>query len=682
MVKTPVVVGYFRPAVLLPLCVVTGLPDVQLELILAHELAHIRRHDYLINVLQTLVETLFFYHPAVWWLSRQIRNERENCCDDVAMATVSSRADYGRALLAIEELRAAPTALSLGARGGSLLARIRRIAACEPVPSAIGGGSILGAILVSAAIVGAATLGAAPAERKPAADTGSASEVDRNDIEPSAPRAITKPENEPGQIGVELSGEATDQDGGRFHLVRGNTIWIGSDGAPIVYDEYDKNCYNNWGAHTVVLPRHTEGFFDFYRQRTLQPGVGRMDVRRVEWESGQPANVTMPGAIDLPAYELLLQPSVQQALNLSEEQRTKLRDLSAKYWLERRQIAGKELDEMESAKQAELAVHVAKAGHGVVQSGHIGSSSPFSQEVVEKLERQWSNARKQIEEALAPEQLRTLKDLTFRTFAFGGGVMFEPEVLGRLGVAKNRQDELRALELQLQKEKDRRLRGVTRERIKKMLAVLTSRQQSQLREKHSPDKNPETDCAMYPYPGLPSHMPDTGAAEELGFTAEQREHVRKIVTAHWMSLIALQQEEQKLPLGDEKAFKAIGEKRRQEMADLRKQIEAALTPEQWASCREMAFQNLAMPTLRRVASIAQLPNKTGLTERLGMAVYIAKESVEMGLTEQQRAALREIDAEYVDKPEQIYCELTDKALTAFTPAQQEQLRAEVDRRGW
>ncbi len=121
---------------------VTGLPEAQLELILAHELAHIRRHDYLVNLLQTLVETIFFYHPAVWWLSRQIRNERENCCDDVAMATVGSRADYGRALLAIEELRATSPSLSLAAHGGSLLARIRRIAGCEPAPRLAGGGSI------------------------------------------------------------------------------------------------------------------------------------------------------------------------------------------------------------------------------------------------------------------------------------------------------------------------------------------------------------------------------------------------------------------------------------------------------------------------------------------------------------------------------------------------------------
>jgi hypothetical protein len=232
-------------------------------------------------------------------------------------------------------------------------------------------------------------------------------------------------------------------------------------------------------------------------------------------------------------------------------------------------------------------------------------------------------------------------------------------------VAKNQQDELRALELQLQKEKDRRLRSVTREKIKKMLAVLTRQQQSQLREEQSLDKHPETDCSMYPYPGLPSHMPDTGAAEELGFSTEQREHVRKIVTTHWTSLGALQQEEQTLLLGDEKAFKAIGEQRRQEMADLRKQIEAALTPEQWTLCQEMAFQNLAIPSLRLAVHNAQASNGTGI-----------------GLSEQQKTALRKIDMEYFDKPEQICCELTDKALTAFTPAQQEKLRAEVDRRGW
>ncbi len=121
------------------------------------------------------------------------------------------------------------------------------------------------------------------------------------------------------------------------------------------------------GAPTPSFFRsHAEGFLDFYKQRTLYPGVGRMDVSDVHSASGQPANIAMPGAIDLPTYQLLLQPSVQRALNLSEEQRTKLQDISAKYWPERRQIAGKELDDMETTSQRELAVDSAKAGRSGV----------------------------------------------------------------------------------------------------------------------------------------------------------------------------------------------------------------------------------------------------------------------------------------------------------------------------
>src|SRR5439155_21793559 len=121
LVETAVVLGYFRPVLLLPMSAVTGLSPGQLDAILAHELAHIRRHDYLVNLLQTLVETVFFYHPAIWWLSNQIRSERENCCDDIAVAVLGNRVEYGRALLALEEHRAAETALTLGAQGGSLL---------------------------------------------------------------------------------------------------------------------------------------------------------------------------------------------------------------------------------------------------------------------------------------------------------------------------------------------------------------------------------------------------------------------------------------------------------------------------------------------------------------------------------------------------------------------------------
>jgi beta-lactamase regulating signal transducer with metallopeptidase domain/protocatechuate 3,4-dioxygenase beta subunit len=215
--KTPVVIGYFRPLVLLPLCVVSGLPESQLELILAHELAHIRRHDYLVNLLQTLIETLFFYHPAVWWLSRQIRNERENCCDDMALALAASRAEYGRALLAIEELRAASPSLSLAAGGGSLLARIRRISGCEPTPKIVGGGSILGVILVSLAIAVAATWDAIPAAEKLAADDSSVKQVTAAAESPS-----DAPLESSASAGNVIEGIVVDEQG---KPMAGATVW-------------------------------------------------------------------------------------------------------------------------------------------------------------------------------------------------------------------------------------------------------------------------------------------------------------------------------------------------------------------------------------------------------------------------------------------------------------------------
>jgi HEAT repeat protein/beta-lactamase regulating signal transducer with metallopeptidase domain len=127
VLQVPAVIGWLRPVVLIPASLTTGLTIPQLEAILAHELAHIRRHDYLVNLLQALVETLLFYHPAVWWISRQARQEREHCCDDVAVRACGDRKLYAGALLTLEEHRA--MTLLPAATGGDLLARIRRIAA-------------------------------------------------------------------------------------------------------------------------------------------------------------------------------------------------------------------------------------------------------------------------------------------------------------------------------------------------------------------------------------------------------------------------------------------------------------------------------------------------------------------------------------------------------------------------
>jgi len=126
-VSVPSVVGVLRPVLLVPASTLAGLSPKQLEAILAHELAHVRRHDYLVNLFQAAIETLLFYHPAVWWVSAQVRREREICCDDLAVAICGDRLGYARALADLEGLRSAGPGLALAADGGSLPDRIRRL---------------------------------------------------------------------------------------------------------------------------------------------------------------------------------------------------------------------------------------------------------------------------------------------------------------------------------------------------------------------------------------------------------------------------------------------------------------------------------------------------------------------------------------------------------------------------
>lgn len=127
----PLTAGVFRPWILLPVTALTGLSPEQLEVVLAHELAHIRRADYFWNLLQTLIETLLFFHPAVWWISRRVREERELCCDDIAVAACSDPTVYASALLRLEEERRTRLHLAMALDGhqsrAGLRARILRI---------------------------------------------------------------------------------------------------------------------------------------------------------------------------------------------------------------------------------------------------------------------------------------------------------------------------------------------------------------------------------------------------------------------------------------------------------------------------------------------------------------------------------------------------------------------------
>jgi GWxTD domain-containing protein len=124
LAEVPLVVGFARPVILMPVGLLAGLRTDQVEAILIHELAHIRRADYIVNLLQTAVEGLLFYHPALWWISGQVRAERENCCDDVVLELHGDARGYAETLAHLEEIR---VSAALAATDGGLLRRIRRL---------------------------------------------------------------------------------------------------------------------------------------------------------------------------------------------------------------------------------------------------------------------------------------------------------------------------------------------------------------------------------------------------------------------------------------------------------------------------------------------------------------------------------------------------------------------------
>jgi len=158
LVQTPTVVGWLRPVVLVPVGALTGLPAEHMEALLLHELAHIRRHDYLMNILQSVAESLLFYHPAVWWLSGHIRTEREMCCDDVAVSITGDALTYASALAKLESYRPAYLNAAIAANGGSLRNRIARLLGQPPqvVRTGLGPGVIAVAGLLTVAVYGLA----------------------------------------------------------------------------------------------------------------------------------------------------------------------------------------------------------------------------------------------------------------------------------------------------------------------------------------------------------------------------------------------------------------------------------------------------------------------------------------------------------------------------------------------
>ena len=129
-IQSPVVIGHFKPLILMPVGLLAGLSIDQVEAILAHELAHVYRRDYLLNLLQTLIEALFYFNPGVWWISSCIRIEREHCCDDIAVALCQNNLEYAKALVSIKEMKQGFTpqlAMAALSKKKLLLTRIQRI---------------------------------------------------------------------------------------------------------------------------------------------------------------------------------------------------------------------------------------------------------------------------------------------------------------------------------------------------------------------------------------------------------------------------------------------------------------------------------------------------------------------------------------------------------------------------
>jgi TonB family protein len=184
LVQAPTVIGWLRPVVLIPASCLTGLSTMQIEAVLAHELAHIRRHDYLVSVLQSVIETLLFYHPAVWWVSKQVRRERECCCDEMAVAVGGDRLAYARALSLLEERRSFYPEVALGANGGVLKIRIKRFLGCKE-DAAVSQFAAFTVLALIVALAGSYVVTVARAES--GAVSHAARAASPMDLEPAAP---------------------------------------------------------------------------------------------------------------------------------------------------------------------------------------------------------------------------------------------------------------------------------------------------------------------------------------------------------------------------------------------------------------------------------------------------------------------------------------------------------------
>lgn len=162
LIQVPMVLGHLKPLILVPLGLVNGLSAAEVDAIICHELAHIRRRDYLVNLFQSVVEILFFFNPAVLWLSNMIRTEREHCCDDLAVSATRTKTDYIKALVSCQEFANEVPAYAMAVNGGGkkhLVNRVQRLISSRnqslnKIEKAIVGFAMLSAVILTTAFSG------------------------------------------------------------------------------------------------------------------------------------------------------------------------------------------------------------------------------------------------------------------------------------------------------------------------------------------------------------------------------------------------------------------------------------------------------------------------------------------------------------------------------------------------
>ena len=229
--SSPVTAGWWRPVVLVPASLATGMPPHLLEALLAHELAHVRRFDYLVNLIQSAIEILLFYHPAVWWLSQRIRSEREQIADDLAASELGEPRRLALALSELDLFQFTPQ-LAPGAHGGDLMSRIKRLVRPEAEPLNW---------KLALPILGLATCAAlyswtAPAHAAPQAAQESAQEARSERREPRVVREAAR--GEPYAVvrakegGFNISGSSDDWDDVKAarKAIEGEFVWFRENG--------------------------------------------------------------------------------------------------------------------------------------------------------------------------------------------------------------------------------------------------------------------------------------------------------------------------------------------------------------------------------------------------------------------------------------------------------------------